>query len=141
MRLRETAALAALAAAVAGCETFQPSICDRSAEGNPSVAYKGGTTMDGVYMTSPWDGELLNFPGGMHYELFHGLGTAPRWVSSYLSFAEYGTLDGGSLGQAAGNQVVILGMDETSIRLANDSCADYWLLVAAGTAGTPSTPP
>ncbi|MFT3774712.1 MAG: hypothetical protein QM820_55885 [Minicystis sp.] len=135
-----------LAVLTAGCETFQPRICDRTEEGNPPVRYTGGTTTDGVYLSSPWNGELLSFPKGMHYDLVHGLGAEPRWIDSYLSFDRYGTAggggnDGGTLAQASGNQVVIKQVDDTIIRIANDSCADYWLLVAAGSGGTPVTPP
>jgi len=131
-------ALIVLAAATAGCETFAPSTCDRTDEGNPPVRYTGGSTEGGVYLSSPWDGELLRFPGGTRYELVHGLGATPRWIQPYLSFDRHGTGDdGGSLAPAAGNQVVITGADDTVVRVKNDSCADYWLLVAAGTSAQP----
>lgn len=131
----------ALAAASTGCETFQPRICDRSEEGNPPVRYTGGAVTDGVYLSSPWDGELLYFPGGMRYDLVHDLGTAPTWIDGYLSFERYGTGDGGILGQATGNQFVIVKVDDTIVRVANDSCAPYWLLVTAGSGTQPATPP
>lgn len=133
-------ALVALALASAGCERFAPLTCDRSAEDNPPVDYTGGTTQDGVYLSSPWDGELLYFPGGMRYDLDHGLGAPPRWISAYLSFDRYGAQDGGKLAPAAGNQVVIVEVSDTTIRVANDSCVPYWLLIAAGT-GAEQTPP
>jgi hypothetical protein len=129
--MRTLALLTLLAALSTGCETFGSRICDRSTEANPEVTYTGGTVVDGVYMTSPWDGELLYFPGGMRYSLVHNLGLAPRSVQAYLSFDRYGTQDGGSLAQAAGNQVVITGVDTKRIEIANDSCVDYWLLVVA----------
>jgi hypothetical protein len=129
-----------LAAATAGCETFGSRICDRSAEANPPVRYTGGTTENGVYMSSPWDGELLYFPGGMHYELVHGLGEKPRWIQQYLSFDRYGTQDGGTLAPAAGNQAVVVSADKETIVVANDSCVDYWLLVTAGS-GAPQPGP
>jgi hypothetical protein len=133
-----------LGSASAACETVRAVTCDKSPEANPEVVYNGGLTADNVYsssqpgpstpgyMSSPWEGELLFFPGGMHYGLRHGLNCTPQWVDAYLSFDQYGTRDGGSLAQAAGNQVVILGMDCQSIHVANDSCVDYWLLLTAG---------
>jgi hypothetical protein len=141
MRRVALAAAIALGAASTGCETFWPATCDRSEEGNPPVRYTGGTAEDGLYMSSPWDGELLWFPGGMRYDLVHELGTTPRWVQGWLSFERYGTTDGGKLGPPAGNQLVIVKMDDTVIRVANDSCADYWLLVTAGASGEPVAPP
>jgi hypothetical protein len=125
-----------LALSAAGCETFGPRTCDRSPEGNPVVTYEGGAADDGgVYMSSPWAGELLWFPGGMRYALKHQLGVAPRWVQAYLSFDRFGALDGGVLAQASGNQVEIAGVDEETIEVVNDSCVDYWLLVVAGASG------
>jgi len=128
------AAIVAIAAGSLGCDSFIT--CDRSLEDNPFVRYTEGTVEDGVYMTSPWEGELLNFQGGTHYSLVHGLGERPRWVQSYLSFDRRPT-DGGHLAQSAGNQVVILRVTDEVIQLANDSCVDYWLLVSAGMGDEP----
>jgi hypothetical protein len=131
--------VAAIALVATGCDTAKVLACDRSAEANPTVLYRDGTVEDGVYMSSPWSGDLLYFPGGMHYDLEHKLGREPRWIQSYLSFDQSGALTG-SLAQATGNQVVILGVTDFGITLANDSCVDYWLLVTAG-AGEPVSPP
>ena len=114
-----------------GCETITSVTCD-SYTVNVPQHYAGGTTQDGVYMSSPWNEGLLYFPGGMQYSLAHGLGSTPAWEYSYLSFQNFGAADGGNVAQAAGNQVVILGMNDQTIQLANDSCTDYWLLVTAG---------
>jgi len=129
-----------LALGVAGCETFQPRTCDPSAGGNPSITYTGGTAQGGIYMSSSWDGELLYFPGGMHYSLVHGLGSTPSWVQSWLSFHQFGTSDGGSLAQASGNQVELVKVDADIVEVANDSCVDYWLLVTAGVGSTSPNP-
>jgi hypothetical protein len=131
--------IALLCAACVGCETVQSATCDPSAAANPEQTFKAAQPSDGVYMSSPWDGELLSFPGGMHYALEHHLGCTPTWVQTYLSFDPNGTRDAGSLAQSAGNQVVILGTDSCSIHVANDSCVDYWLLVVAGGAPTSCT--
>jgi hypothetical protein len=131
---------AALAVVPLGCGNSGPLTCDRTAVGNPTIRYSEGEVKDGVYMSSPWDGELLFFPGGMHYALEHKLGSAPRWVSSYLSFDREATR-ASSLAPAAGNQVVILDVNDTTVTLANDSCADYWLLVVAGSGAEPAPAP
>jgi hypothetical protein len=119
--------------------------CDTSAEANPEIVFTGGYDTTCFYSSSvPPDGgidysagELLFFPGGMHYALEHHLPCAPWPVEIYLSFGEYGTHDGGNVAPAVGNQSLLLGVDETAIHVANDSCADYWLLV---TTSCPSCP-
>lgn len=140
MTLSRALSLAIIMLAATGCETFQPITCDRDPEDNPEVRFTGGAAESGVYMSAPWEGELLNFPGGMRYELVHGLGAEPRWVNLYLSFERYGTSDGGKLAQAAGNQAVVTRMDATSIHVVNDSCVPYWLLVTAGVGDEPAGP-
>ncbi|MEO7327549.1 MAG: hypothetical protein ABI193_03150 [Minicystis sp.] len=132
--------LAALALSSMACDTAKVLACDRSAEDNPTILYTEGTAENGVYLSSPWKGDLLYFPGGMHYDLEHKLGQAPQWISSYLSFEERGTTTG-SLAQSTGNQVVILGVTDFGITLANDSCVDYWLLVSAGVGAQASPAP
>jgi hypothetical protein len=78
----------------------------------------------------------------MHYDLVHGLGTTPRWWGAFLSFDRYGTQeDGGEIAPASGNQAVLVKADDTVLTIANDSCADYWLLVTATASGQPVTPP
>jgi hypothetical protein len=141
--MRLALALAASTAALTslGCGPVGPLTCDRTAQDNPTVKYTEGTVANGVYMTSGWTGELLYFPGGQHYALEHKLGGVPRWISSYLSFDATGATDGGMIAPAAGNQVVILGVNDQVITVANDSCVDYWLLVAAGSGDTTAPPP
>jgi hypothetical protein len=137
MNLSAAIVLGALTAGSLGCDRVPPSTCDRSEEGNPEVRYTEGTVEDGVYMSSPWNGELLYFPGGMRYAIEHKLGDPPRWIEAYLSFERFepdGGPDGGrrTLASAAGNQAVLLDVNATTLTLANDSCVDYWLLVTAG---------
>jgi hypothetical protein len=140
MRRKRFFVVVLLGAACVGCETVQSATCDPSAAANPEQTVLGPKPVNGVYMSSSWDGELLNFQGGTHYALKHGLGCQPTWVQTYLSFDQYGTADQGSgpgsIAQSAGNQVVILGVDCTYIHVANDSCVDYWLLAVAGGAPT-----
>ncbi|HVY46920.1 MAG TPA: hypothetical protein VHB21_13625 [Minicystis sp.] len=133
-------ALAPAALALGGCDSF-PLGCDRNPKDNPKIRYVGGTTEGGVYMTSPYDGPLLDFPGGIRYELVHQLGAKPAWIDAYLSFDRWGvrgeggnpTGGGASVAPAAGNQVEIEAVDEHSIVVTNGACPEYWLLVVAGT--------
>ncbi len=131
------AAFGAVNAGSLGCGRGGPLTCDRTAEGNPVIRYTEGEAKDGVYMSSPWEGDLLYFPGGTHYALEHKLGSTPRWITSYLAFDRSPASHAG-LAEAAGNQVVILDVDDTTVTLANDSCADYWLLVTAGMSAAPA---
>jgi hypothetical protein len=129
-------AAALVALSLTGCSSIGPSTCDRSVEANPWVDYREGTTDGNVYETSPLDGELLYFPGGMHYRLHHGLGKKPDWVLPYLSFERFGTT-GGPVAPASGNEVEIAGEDADTISVNNGSCVEYWLLVKAGVGKIP----
>jgi hypothetical protein len=102
-------------------------ICARPESAEPTD-YTGGTTEDGIYMSSEWDGDLLSFHGGAYYRIHHDLGVMPRQVDIWLGFSRNG-LAGGSLSEAAGNQAEVKAIDESTITLLNGSCADYWMLV------------
>jgi len=130
-----------LAVGSAGCETFGPNQCDDSIAANPLVVYTGGATQDGVYMSSPWTGPLLAFPGGQRYALVHDLPSEPAWILTYLSFDADGTADGGSLAQSTGNQAEVVGVDDLTVQIANDSCSSYYVLVVAGVGATPPGSP
>lgn len=141
--LRASIACAVLAsAALAGCGPDDynpgPETCDRSEEHNPPVRYTEGTVEDGVYMTSDWDGELLFFPGGMHYELVHYLGERPRFFQAYLSFDRHGVATDGTIALAQGNQVELVRMSDETMVVRNNECVDYWLLVVASAGSAPS---
>ena len=114
--------------------------CDRSAENNPPVKYTEGTTENGVYMSSPWEGELLWFPGGMRYELEHELGEVPRFADVWLSFDRCGTKSS-TVARASGNQAEMRMVDQEKLVVVNGSCSDYWLLVVAGTGTSEPGPP
>lgn len=126
-------ALLALSGASTGCDVITsvgPKSCDRSEKANPVVTYSDGTVDGGIYMSSPWDSNLLFFPGGMQIRLEHKLGAWPRSIHTYLGFSENG-VKGGPLSEGTGNSAEIVSVDEQAILVKNDTCADFWLLVTA----------
>lgn len=131
-------ALSLLSVALVGCNDIGPSICARDVDSNPYVDYSQGTVTNGVYETSPWNGEYLHFPGGFHYQLDHHLGVTPSWVTPYLSFDRYGDLDGGVVGPGSGNEFEITSVDDKQILVDNGSCVEFWLRVTAGTGDSSS---
>lgn len=124
--------LAAVLAAAPGCETFVAHDCDDSLADNPPVTYAGGQVTDGVYLSSPWGGDMLRFSGGMVYRLEHGLGEMPRWITLYDSFSSDGTGGGGGVARASPNEAVIVDVSPQAIEVQNPGCQDFWLRVAAG---------
>jgi hypothetical protein len=159
-----TVAALTCAAAVSGCDLLNeigPEICRRPLSEDP-VEFRGGEVVGRTYSTSPWDGggvplggggaapassdeggakplsELLHFPGGAFYRIYHNLGVIPQGVQLYLSFSEYGVpIAGedegfggytGSIAPAAGNQAELKKISDTYIDVLNGSCVDYWLL-------------
>jgi len=143
--LRSTAvsfAVISLATIGSGCETFQeigPTSCSRSEDANPPVRYSEGLITEDTYQTSEFDGELLYFPGGMRYELEHGLGERPQRWEAYLSFDRFGTRTG-TVALAAGNQVELLEVTDETLTVANGSCVEYWLLVVASVSAPSEEP-
>lgn len=127
---------------LAGCSvinSLSPN-CDRSVKTNPPVTYTEGKTENGLYMSSPWAGELLYFPGGMRYEIHHGLGETPHFVEAWLSFDQCGVKNS-TVALAAGNQAEVRELDQDKLEIVNGSCSDYWLLIIAGTGAEPPSPP
>ncbi|MEJ7730668.1 MAG: hypothetical protein WKG00_15805 [Polyangiaceae bacterium] len=131
-------ALATLPFALTACgvvDSFGPSSCDRSLDGNPYQPYVDGTVdTHGVFRSELPTGELLDFPGGAHWKIAHHLGEEPMWWTFYLSFERMGLeKEGGAYAQAAGNQAVLYDKDAANLFVVNDSCSDYFLRVVAGT--------
>jgi hypothetical protein len=132
---RSLASLLVVFTAGAGSFACSPA-CDTSDEANAPSAHEAGTAVNGVYFSSSSHGTLLSFPGGKRYDLYHHLGFEPIQVQMYWSFASVGIgttdqSDSGSLSPAAGNSALIQLKNDQYIRVKNDSCVDYWLLVVA----------
>ena len=111
--------------------------CDTSDEANPPTLHEAGTAVNGFYTSSSSHGDLLSFPGGKRYDLVHHLGFEPIQVQLYWAFSEGGIgtdtqkPDKSSLTPASGNSAVIQLKNDQYIRVKNDSCAEFWLLVVA----------
>jgi hypothetical protein len=101
-----------------------PSPCADEDLGDP-VAYDDGINDGTTYLSSPLEGPYLHLPPGRKYHLIHGLGKAPAVVTAYLAFDE-----SGSVSQSAGKQA-ILSWNESVISVANETCAEFYVLVTA----------
>lgn len=135
-RLIPGAAMLLIGAIGLACGDAAPTICRRPATDEP-IPYVEGTTENGVYMTSPWNGPLLHFPGGAYYAIRHGLGEIPRWWQCWVSFEPDG-VDSGSLALAAGNEVEVKAIDDQTLTVLNGTCVEFWLVCAVG--GSATTP-
>ena len=137
--VRTLASVVVLASAV-GALGCSPS-CDTSDGENVPTVYEGGTAVNGFYFSTSAHGPLLEFPGGKRYDLYHHLGFEPIQVQLFWSLKEAGigwdvqTDDKSNLSPAAGNSALIQLKNDQYIRVKNDSCVEYWLLVVA--AGDP----
>jgi hypothetical protein len=122
-----------VAAALASCLALG---CNPPCETSDSeaVTYDGGTQANGVYESSPIDGQYLHFPGGRRYELRHGLGTTPQLISIFVAFEEF-PLKENNISPAAGNQAVIEVVDSEIVQVRNDTCDDLYVRVVASGGG------
>jgi hypothetical protein len=136
MWLKMVAIVFVVSMACAGGLACSPS-CETSDSENDPVIYEGGVAVNGFYASSSAHGDLLEFPGGKRYDLYHHLGFEPIQVQLYWSLKEAGigwdvqTDDKSNLSPAAGNSALIQLKNDQFIRVKNDSCVEYWLLVVA----------
>ena len=119
---------ALLASGVSGCNDLDNSaqICPRPATNDP-LPYDGGTVDGGVYESAPWTGELLSFPRGAFYAIYHHLGHVPIDADFWLSFDRDGVAHGGSLTEASGNEAEVMYVDDKVLVVMNGTCSDFWL--------------
>ena len=112
------------------------SSCPREAEDTAKRYEKGRTSADGTYYeTNAWDEYFVDFPAGRRWALVHGLRETPIELRSYLAFKKNPLPKGGRgfVAESAGNQVLIEGVDEESVRVRNDTCEHFWLRLVAST--------
>jgi len=124
--------------ALSGCDVFTsigPTNCDMSPEDNQPTDFKGGTVTNGIYMSSPWNSQLLYFKGGMVLSLEHKLGVKPTTWQAYEAFDEGGTAKG-PVAQAAGNMAELVSSDDRVLVVRNGTCSDFWLIVTAEAGAT-----
>ncbi len=116
------------------------SSCPREAEDTPK-RFTGGTTSSDrlYYQTNAWDEPFVDFPAGRRWALVHGLKETPIELKSYVAFkAKPLPEDGkGFVAETAGNQVLIEGVDEETIRVRNDTCEHFYLRLMASAVATP----
>ena len=115
-----------------GCNT---SCDDGGSSDDPPVVYDGGTRDETLtyYESDTWNGPYLKFPPQRTYDLVHGLGRPPTAVMAYVGFSDtpLGTTGNGNISLAAGNEVIIEWVDESVIRVRNDTCETFYLRVVA----------
>ena len=118
----------ACAFAQAGCTTA----CDTDPKANPPQVHATGTSVGGVYESSPSTGGLLPFPGGKQYFLQHHLGFTPTFPLIYVGF----DANGDDLAPCAGNTCVVPCVNSEIIWIRNDTCADFLVrVVTTGISG------
>lgn len=116
-------------AGAAGCDVVEGS-CGEELEAEGASSYVGGTTEDGIYMSSSWDPEdLIELAPGQIVRFEHELGTVPRSVLAYVASARQG--DGSALVLASGNEVEIVSVDDAAVTVQNGTCSDFFVLVVA----------
>lgn len=121
-------------ALLAPCLFACGSTCPRESEETARRYEKGTTSADGTfYETNAWDLPFVDFPAGRRWALVHGLRETPIEIKSYLGFKSKPLPKGGKgfAAESAGNQVLIEGVDEESIRVRNDTCEHFWLRLVA----------
>jgi hypothetical protein len=110
-------------AALAGC--LSCSTLSNCPESQPDVTIKTGKTdTDALVYTSAEETNLDAFPAKTNLRFEHGLGTKPYLYKSYLAFTKDGTNGngGGSVAEAAGNEVLYECVDSDVIVVRNDTC-------------------
>jgi hypothetical protein len=135
--------LALVVAGAAGCGQLPvgPQICDRPETAEPRD-YRQGFCRGDTFMTADWDTELLHYPKGAFYRIFHGFTERPAEIDCYLSFKRHGNASEGeddrpaSIAPGAGNECQIQRVTEEYIEVVNGTCSEFWLLLTARAGGS-----
>jgi hypothetical protein len=95
------------------------------------VIQEGGKAEDGIYVSASWNQNWDDFPGGRTIIFKHRLGVVPEFVQTFVSFKKDGVASDASASENAGNQGLIQCMDQTAIRVVNDTCSELFIRVVA----------
>lgn len=132
-QVRRSAVLGATLASVLATAPACSTQCDRHPDQPPTV-FRGGTTHDDWYESSPVNGPFLDFAPGRTYRFIHGLGGPPQNLECYFSFNPY-PVDGGvnspGFVNGGGNQCTYQDGTATFFDVRNDTCSEVWLRVFA----------
>jgi len=113
-----------------GCSTSCDGVSDTPVEFSAGITNEARTE----YQSTLWDGEYLSFPPNRGFDLIHGLYATPVHVSTYLGFTAFPLGSEGSVAESAGNMVLIETVNETFVRVRNDTCQHFYLRVVASVA-------
>jgi hypothetical protein len=137
--MRGLARAAGFVALVVSTLTACSSNCER--EDEVAKRYTAGITSPDrtFYETNAWSASFLNFPAGRRIALVHGLRERPIELRSYLAFESHPLPENGDgfVAESAGNQVLIEGVDDETVRVRNDTCQHFYLRLVASTDTSP----
>jgi hypothetical protein len=89
-----------------------------------------------IYESSTWDDERVAFPAKTCMRFYHGLGTTPEIVNTYVSFRSKES----DVTENAGNQGRIKCVDSEQIVIMNDTCEEeFFIRVVAYASGAADT--
>lgn len=118
-------ALVGAAGSAIGCSS---SACDKGVDEDGIVEVRDIQPVGNSYASSDWQGPYFPFPPGKVYRFYHGFGKPPEVVTAYVAFEE----NPSTVSQAAGDEA-LLKVDDEKIEVYNNTCADFWVRVAAST--------
>jgi hypothetical protein len=124
--------LSLVALGLLGASGCTADTCERDSK--VEVSFKGGTTnpQRTFYQTSTWEGPWLTFPSGIRYALEHDLAAEPMGMDVWLSLDDRPVTSGKPFTTTAGNQNLFW-LEDGKIILANDTCSDVFIRLAAWT--------
>lgn len=107
-----------------------------STSGQKPIRYTDGVHPTPTsYLSTPWTGPWLYFPPGRTYDLVLGLGGTPSQYVAYVAFSATPVPTShdadGNWSQSAGNQTIFEQVNSDFLRVRNDTCSEFYLLVSA----------